>query len=201
VELLFALLTTLLKSPERDAEDRDMLHRIQNGDETGLADLYDRYGQLLNGFVTRILRSVVEAEELVQEIFLQVWKKGDAYQENKGTVYTWLMTLTRNRAIDRLRSKDFKNHVDQIDVSTLMLAAEPQSSNPQTRTIMGEDRQLVNGVLQQLSVDQQQVIALAYYEGFSQSEIAEKLNIPLGTVKSRIRNGLITMRSKLQKKI
>ncbi|MBI1808196.1 MAG: sigma-70 family RNA polymerase sigma factor [Ignavibacteria bacterium] len=178
-----------------------MIQKIKQNQESALSELYDRYGQLLYSFVMRMLRSVEDAEDIVQDVFLQVWNKADSYEQTKGTVYTWLVTMTRNRAIDRLRSKGYKKHSREIDINSLIMVADEVPSNPHTKTVANESQQMVAGALKQLSVDQQQVLALAYYEGYSQSEIAAKLNVPLGTVKSRMRKGLMTMRSWLQEKM
>ncbi len=163
--------------------------------------MYDQYGQFLYSFVMRILRSVDEAEDVVQEVFLQMWSKAKTYEQGKGTVYTWLVTMTRNRAIDRLRSKDFKMRFHEVDVNAIRLAAESRSSNPHSRTVLSEEQQIISGTLSQLSLDHQLVLSLAYYEGFSQSEISRKLNVPLGTVKSRMRKALQSMRTMLQEKM
>ena len=195
------MLATLLNHARRDEEDVAILRRIVQGEESALADLYDRYSQLLYSLSMRILRSVEEAEDTVQEVFMQVWNKGSAYERSKGTVYTWIVTMMRNRSIDRLRSKGFRNSFQLLDVSTLMLSSDSPSSNPHAESVANEHRQIIVGSLRQLNAEQQQVLALAYYEGYTQSEIAEKLKVPLGTVKSRMRKGLITMRSMLKEKI
>jgi len=182
----------------RDDDDRARLSRIAKGDESALSEMYDRYGQFLYSFVIRILRTVDEAEDVVQEVFLQMWSKATTYEESKGTVYTWLVTMTRNKAIDRLRSKDFKARLHEVDVTALTLSAESRSSNPHSRTVLSEEQQIVAGSLSKLSLDHQLILSLAYYEGFSQSEIAKKLDLPLGTVKSRMRKALQSMRSLLQ---
>ncbi len=181
----------------RDEEDRKLLQRIVQSDESAMSELYNRYGRLLYTFGLRIVRSEEEASDLVQEVFLQAWNKAPSYEKGKGTVYTWLVTMTRNRAIDLLRSKRYKQQSQTIDISQLSLVVDVHSSNPHSETVQGENRQLVTTALGKLTPDQQRVIALAYYEGYSQSEIASTLNIPLGTVKSRMRKGLMEMRSML----
>ena len=196
------LAATILKNRmQRDEDDKVLLQRIAWTDESALSQLYDRYGQILYSVGMRILRSVTDAEDVVQDVFLQAWNKADSYQRDKGTVYTWLVTMMRNRAIDRLRSKGFKQHIKSVDVENIMLFSETKSSNPHASVVMTEHQQLVISALKQLPKDHQQIFALSYYEGFSQSEIAEKLSIPLGTVKSRMRKGLQMMRSMLEEKM
>lgn len=197
MHVFIATIAAIVRSPKRDEEDVAMLQRISRFEEAALSELYDRYGQLLYSFVLRMLRSVEETEDIVQDVFLQVWNKANSYSESKGTVYTWLVTLARNRAIDRLRSKGYKNQSHHIDIANLLIVADGASSNPQAKTIMNEHQHLVVNALKKLSLDQHQVLGLAYYEGYSQSEIAEKLNIPIGTVKSRMRKALMTMREYL----
>ena len=201
MQFLLALLSTILNYAKRDEEDVLKLQRVVQGEESALAELYDQYGQLLYSLGMRILRSVGEAEDTVQDVFIQVWKKASTYEKSKGTVYTWIVTMMRNRCIDRLRSKGFRYSSQQLDLSTLVLAADSPSSNPYSKTVSNEHQQLILGTLKALTIDQQHVLALSYYEGYSQSEIADKLKIPLGTVKSRMMNGLLTMRSMLKEKL
>jgi RNA polymerase sigma-70 factor (ECF subfamily) len=198
---LLSIFAAVTASPGRVGDDGAVLERIARGEDPALAELYDRYAQVLYTLGMRILRSVQESEDIVQEVFIQVWKKADSYDAQKGTVYTWLVTMMRNRAIDRLRSKGYKHAAQHVDPSVVVLFADAPSSNPHSHAVRSENQNVVLGTLKQLSVDQQQVLALAYYEGFSQSEIAKKLNIPLGTVKSRMRHALQSMRSKLKGKM
>lgn len=198
---LLSIIAATISSPRAEGDDASILRRIAQGEEPALAELYDRYAQLLYSLGMRILRSVQDAEDIVQEVFMQVWNKAALYEARKGTVHTWLVTMMRNRAIDRLRSKVSRHSGQQVDVTSLTLFADAASSNPHSHTVKNEDQKLVLGTLKQLSIDQQQVLALAYYEGFSQSEIAARLNIPLGTVKSRMRKGLQSMHSILKGKI
>jgi RNA polymerase sigma-70 factor (ECF subfamily) len=196
--LVIALFSTIIGRSQRDEDDVLILKRIVNGEESAMAELYDRYCQLLYTFSVRILRSEEETQDLLQEVFLQAWNKASSYEKGKGTVYTWLVTMTRNRAIDLVRSKGFKQQSQNVDIENINLVADMRSSNPLAITVAGEDQRVVMNALKKLTADQQQIIALAYYEGYSQSEIAGKLNIPLGTVKSRMRKGLMEMRSVLQ---
>lgn len=198
MQFILGLLTIVLNRSQRDEEDVSLLKRIAQGEESALSDLYTRYAQLLYSFGMRVLRSSEETEDLMQDVFLQTWNKAHTYENVKGSVYTWLVTMTRNRAIDRVRSKGFKQQSRNIDMENITLIADTQSSNPLSRTVLNEDQKIVTGALKQLSVDQQAVIALAYYDGHSQSEIASVLKIPLGTVKSRMRKGLSEMRSMLK---
>ena len=201
MQFVYTLMMAVVSRAQRDEDDVMLIGRIGAGDESALSELYNRYSQLLYAMQMRILHSVEDAEDMLQEVFLQVWNKASSYQRDKGTVYTWLVTLTRNRTIDRLRSKGFRKQQQEIDMEQLSLMDETRSGNPHNMTVLSEQQRTVVNVLQQLNNEQQQVLALAYYEGYSQSEIAEKLNVPLGTVKSRMRQGLLKMRSVLKEKM
>jgi RNA polymerase sigma-70 factor (ECF subfamily) len=109
--------------------------------------------------------------------------------------------MTRNRAVDRVRSKDYREQTRQVDLAAVQLFAEHPSANPQASAILGEEGRIVASALRSLHGDQQQVLALAYYEGYSQSEISELLRIPLGTVKSRMRKALVELRSMLRERL
>ena len=198
MHLIFALFSTVIGRSQRDEEDVSLIQRVVRGEESAMSELYDRYSGLLYTFGMRILRSQEDTSDLLQEVFLQAWNKADSYEKRKGTVYTWMVTMTRNRAIDLLRSKGYKQQSQTLEISTVSPLADAGSSNPHSRTVLREDQQLVTEALKKLTFDQQKVIALAYYEGYTQTEIANKLNIPLGTVKSRMRKGLMEMRSMLQ---
>jgi RNA polymerase sigma-70 factor (ECF subfamily) len=200
MQFLIALLSTIIQLSERNEVDVKILQRVRQGEEPALAELYQRYIQILYSLAMRILQSSEETEDLMQEIFLQVWNKAASYEANKGTVYTWLVTITRNRAIDRMRSTSYRHHSRAVDVETIMLAADSRSSNPHSNTVLMEEQRSVVNALQRLTPDQQKVIGLAYYEGYSQSQIAEALNIPLGTVKTRMRKGLMELKNMLQEK-
>jgi RNA polymerase sigma-70 factor (ECF subfamily) len=198
MQILIAALSLSSGQPGRDEDDVRILERIARGEEPAIAELYDRYGRLLFSFGMRILRSQHEAEDLLQEIFLQVWNKVGAYEQQKGSVYTWLVTMTRNRAIDRLRSSSGKLQRMTVDLDQVMLVAESHASNPHAYTVFGEEQRSMVEALKRLTTDQQQVIGLAYYEGYSQSQIAELLKIPLGTVKTRMRKGMMDLREMLK---
>lgn len=176
-----------------------LIQRIVDGEESAMSALYDRYSRMLYTFGMRILRSNEDTSDVLQEVFLQAWNKARSYESGKGTVFTWLVTMMRNRAIDLVRSRRYKEQARTLELNELSLVADARPSNPHATAVLGEDQRMVVSALQRLTKDQQQIIALAYYEGYSQSEIASKLSIPLGTVKSRMRKGLMEMRAMLHK--
>lgn len=170
-----------------------MLQSIKRGDETALAALYDRYRAILFGLLLRILHNRAEAEDILQEVFVQVWQRAASFDESRGKVFTWLVTLTRSRAIDRLRMLGSRER-------TVEEAARNQSdavSDAEVDAIAAQRSQIVRRALNELPVEQRQVLLLAYFNGFSQSEIAEHLNSPLGTVKTRMRTALTKLREML----
>jgi RNA polymerase sigma-70 factor (ECF subfamily) len=180
----------------REQPDNELLHAVARGDESALASLYDRYASILLGLLMRILHSRGEAEDVLQELFLQVWRKAADFDESRGRAFTWLVTLARSRAIDRLRSLDARTRAATASV------AEPSEevSDASADTFRAEQREIVRRALAELSEDQRQTLVLAYEEGLTQTEIAARLKQPLGTVKTRTRAGLSKMRELLRDK-
>ena len=177
--------------PRAHEDDSAVVARIARGEDSALSTLYDRYAVLLYTLGMRILRSVQDSEDIVQEVFTQVWTKAGTYQPERGSVYTWLVTMMRKRTLERLRARGFRSTAQQIDLMNPALFGATGA--------LGHES-WVTGTLKQLDLSHQQVLALAYYEGFNQTEIAAKLNIPVGSVKSRIRAALERMRSLLKEK-
>lgn len=177
--------------------DTELLAAIARGDEQALGSLYDRYRLILFGLMLRILHSRPEAEDVLQEVFLQVWKKASDFDEGRGRPFTWLVTLARSRAIDRLRSLDSRMRVAQ-DAARETIES---SSDAVEDAIRAEEGEVVRRALRELSEEQRQALQLAYFEGLTQSEIAARLNTPLGTVKTRMRSGMIKLRELLSEQI
>jgi len=173
--------------------DVELLKAVARGDEQALAQLYDSYRVILFGLLVRILNSREEAEDVLQEVFLQVWRRARDFDETRGKPFTWLVTLARSRAIDRLRSLGARDRVAQASVRE---AAE-EVSDAARDTFRSEQRALVTSALSQLPEEQKRPLVLAYFDGLTQSEIAAKLGAPLGTVKTRMRAGMIKLRELL----
>lgn len=166
------------------------------GDIPALGILYDRYGLLVYRLIYRMVGSSQEAEDLTQEIFLSLQVKAK-FDPQRGSFYTYLMMLTRSRTIDRLRSKRSKGRFWQ-NIGKLKDSVEQhQSDTPMEIVTIKERAALVKDALQYLSSNQRQVLELSYFEGLSQAEIAKRLNIPLGTVKTHSRRGLLQLRKNL----
>lgn len=173
--------------------DIELLKAVSRGDEQALAQLYDNYRVILFGLLVRILNSREEAEDVLQEVFLQVWRRAKDFDETRGKPFTWLVTLARSRAIDRLRSLGARDRVAQASVRE----ASEEVSDAAFDTFRSEQRTLVTSALSQLPEEQKRPLVLAYFDGLTQSEIAANLGAPLGTVKTRMRAGMIKLRELL----
>jgi RNA polymerase sigma-70 factor (ECF subfamily) len=180
--------------PEKaKAEDLQILRAIQQGEETALADLYDRYRAILFGLILRILHSQPEAEDVLQDVFVQVWQRASSFDESRGKPFTWLVTLARSRAIDRLRALESRGRTSIESVRQVV----EDVSDAVHDTFRSEQSKIVRDALAQLSEEQRKVLILAYFEGLTQTEIAERMDEPLGTVKTRMRSGTIKLRELL----
>ncbi len=175
------------------ANDVELLKAIAARDEAALALLYDRYRLILFGLLMRILNNREEAEDVLQEVFLQVWRKAGDFDESRGRPFTWLVTLGRSRGIDRLRTLASRDRTAEAGARE----AVEEVSDAATDAFKSEQRGLVNAALAKLPDEQQRPIMLAYFDGLTQSEIATRLGAPLGTVKTRMRTGLMRLRELL----
>ncbi|MGH9255292.1 MAG: sigma-70 family RNA polymerase sigma factor [Vicinamibacterales bacterium] len=195
--LLAALAGLRSGSAETDADDREYLRRLAAGDSDAAARLYDRHARAVYSLVLRIVSDEGDAEDVVQEVFAQAWRQATRYDASRGAVGAWLLMMARTRAIDKLRSRrarpDTQGAGDQHAIDDMPAAAPDASS----RIIDAENARLVQGALAQLPLLQRLAIELAYYEGLTQREIADRLEEPLGTIKSRIRLGLLKLRDTL----
>jgi RNA polymerase sigma-70 factor (ECF subfamily) len=180
-----------MTDPDRD---RSCLDRVRAGDMRALEELYDRHSGLLYSVALRILGRAADAEEVLQEAWLQAWNKAETYDPRRGAVIAWLVTLVRSRAIDRLRSRASRQRVEEA------VAADPPARDVEQPPATAEQRllqQRVSAAMKELGDPQRQVLELAYFGGLSQSEIATRLGAPLGTVKSWTRQGLLRLRELL----
>jgi RNA polymerase sigma-70 factor (ECF subfamily) len=171
--------------------DISLLDRIVARDEQAVAELYDRHHRLLFGLILRILRDRSDAEEVLQEVFVLVWTRAETYNVALGSPAAWLVRIARNRGIDRLRANN-------VRVRAVELAPQPApADSPETRAALSEQQRAVAGALESLPPDQRLLIEQAYFLGLTQSELAERFKLPLGTVKTRIRTGMMLLREKL----
>jgi RNA polymerase sigma-70 factor, ECF subfamily len=189
-----------LANPQKDAEEAELLRAVARGDESAFARVYDRYGPILLGLLLRILRSRAEAEDVLQEVFLQVWQRAHSFDPARGRAFTWLVTLARSRAIDRLRSVDSRERAALRSAEEA--PPEPLSEEwADTAAIRAERAEAVRTALAELPEEQRQVLLLAYLEGMSQSEIAAAKKQPLGTVKTRTRSALRKLSESLRTRL
>jgi RNA polymerase sigma-70 factor (ECF subfamily) len=178
--------------------DYDLMRGIAGGDEDALAELYDRYSRLVMSVALGVVGDRATAEEITFDIFLRAWQKADGYDPALAKVSTWLTRLARNRAIDRLRREAVRPAAHSVafcdDVAP---ASERTSSDPETAAHLALQRQRVRAAIAQLPEEQQQALALAFFQGYTHREIAGLLEQSLGTVKGRIRGGMIRLRELL----
>jgi RNA polymerase sigma-70 factor (ECF subfamily) len=182
----------MAQHPGEATEGTVLIRRMAGGDREAFAAFYDRYSSLAFTMIRRILPQPAEAEEVLQEVFWQSWTEADRYDRRRGTPEAWVLMRARSRAIDRLRvirrrTETFVKPVDET------LAQTPDGKTPNPGTV-AEDRKLVASALGRLPDAQRRVIELAFFEGRTQAEIAERLGEPLGTVKTRTRAGLERLR-------
>lgn len=162
---------------------------MRSGDTRALAELYDRHNGLLYSLAMRIVRRAADAEEVMQESWLQAWRGAGSYNSSRGTVGAWLVTLTRSRAIDRVRSEGSRQRAEQ----GAGFDPPPPSEDASTAAVQSQLSERVNQALDQLGPQHRQVLEMAYYGGLTQTEIADRLKTPLGTVKSWTRQALIRL--------
>ncbi|HEX6981851.1 MAG TPA: sigma-70 family RNA polymerase sigma factor [Balneolaceae bacterium] len=195
--LIFTLLAAIGKVMHGNSDDeRQLMMRIKSRDPDALEELYDLYKRLLYGMVISIVKTREEAEDVLQEIFVKIWNKAGSFDENRGNVYSWIVTLARNKAIDRLRSKGYKTQQKaSVSIHEPLFTLEGDKFDPLETTIFSDRAELVKKALNEIPDSQKEVIEIAYYKGLTQSEIADQLNIPLGTVKTRTRQGMMKLKT------
>ena len=192
---MLGFLPILAASLVPDEAELDLIRRLQNREPQAMADLYDRYGRMTYGLIFRVVRNTATAEDLVQETFLRIWNRVQAFDRAKGALGPWVLTVARNRAIDYLRSVEGRQTQSAFDIEKM---EHPSIYADFENEILNLDRvKALKGAFDRLSPNQQQVIQLAYFEGLSQSEMAARLQQPLGTVKTWVRSALQSLREQL----
>lgn len=179
-----------------NAEDTALIRRMVDADETALGALYDRWVRSLYSLVLHLLRDPDEAEDVVEETFWQVWRKAGSYEPSKGAVSTWLLTIGRRKALDRLRARK-RNREDTIGGESTFADIPSRSPDPASEAEGRELRENIRAALKELPSEQREVLELGYFSGLSQAEIAEATGQPLGTVKTRTRLAMQKLRGPL----
>jgi len=173
-----------------------LIRRVASGEQSALTAIYDATNRLVFGLILRIVVDRATAEEVLLDVYTQVWRQASSYDTGRGVPLAWIMTIARSRAIDRLRAgRHDQQKREPLDAIGEISAA---GISPEEASLFSERQRLVRTALQALSPEQREVIELAYYSGLSHSEIALKLGQPLGTVKTRTRLGMIKLRDMLR---
>ena len=174
-----------------------LVAQMAQGRQDALARLYDETSPLLNGLLRRMLEQPQDAEEVLLDVYMKAWKYSPSYAPDRGSVQTWLVTMARNTAIDRIRQKRAQPKTLSFEPENM---PEPESgeASPEERTAAWQQRRKVQALLNELPAEQRQALIMAYFGGHSHAELAARLGQPLGTVKSRIRMGLLRLRSLLE---
>ena len=178
----------------RDRESIALIERMTRGDSFALTALYDQTNRIVFGLVLRIVRDGALAEEVLLDVYTQVWQQASSYQPLRGGPLAWILTIARSRAIDRLRSSRWEERREPLERAE---ERSSQAADPEAATVSSERRQIVREAIDALSPEQKQVIELAYYSGLSHSEIARETRQPLGTVKTRVRLAMIKLSDSL----
>jgi RNA polymerase sigma-70 factor (ECF subfamily) len=182
---------------DSNAFDAQLMARVRARDPHALRALYDRHSSMVYGLSLRILREPGEAEDLTQEVFLHLWRQAERFDAARGVFLGWLVSLTRNRAIDRLRARKTRERKTDAYEAERQSDTAPAGADPNETAFATELRRAVGVALGALPEPQRTALELAYFGGLSHSEIAEQLETPLGTIKARIRQGMLRMRDAL----
>jgi len=176
---------------QRGATDYALLSAVRSGDESAMAELYDRYSAIVYSVSLRVLGDTGAAEDVLQEVFLQLWRHPGSFDASRGNLAPWLAVIARNRSIDALRKRR-----PETDIANVVVSVEPDLAGEAERAMAMTK---VRSVLGEMPAAQRSALEMAYFEGLSHSEIAAKTGEPLGTVKTRIRSGLLALRKAFEK--
>lgn len=184
-----------MTAPVQQTTDSALVERMKAGDESALSTLYDRYSAMLFGLLMRILKEREAAEEVLQDLFLQLWRNAGQFDASRGSLPAWLMVMGRNRAISRLRGRRDREVMEEKEGDYANTFASAQ--NVEDDASRAELARSLTAALATLPAEQRQALELAYFEGMTQSEIAARTGTPLGTVKTRVRTAMQSLRQLL----
>lgn len=180
--------------------DAELVRQMKSGSEGAFATFYDRFAPGLFSMIYAILRDQKESEDVLQEAFVQMWKRTSTYDPTRSSLFTWAVMISRHKAIDRLRSRQRQSRLaEAVANEPEDVTATAPAERADTLLARSDERDRVRGALSQLAAAQREALDLAFYGGLSQTQISEKLGAPLGTVKARIRRGLLALREVLGK--
>jgi RNA polymerase sigma-70 factor (ECF subfamily) len=178
-------------------DDEQLIVSISQGDRSAFGTLYDRFSTPLYSLALKMLGDDAEAQDLLQEVFLSVWNKASTFRADRGSAFSWVVTQLRNRAIDRIRSRRRRGELLEANAPDLMPVGSNQGSSAENCETNERARE-VRSAMEQLSDDQRQVLRMAFFDGLTQAEIAQKLEEPLGTIKARAHRGMARLRTLLR---
>ncbi|MGH9159444.1 MAG: sigma-70 family RNA polymerase sigma factor [Vicinamibacteraceae bacterium] len=187
------------EAPDVRVVDLEVVQRMSAGDAAALGELYDRHARAVYSLACRILSDDRDAEDVVQDVFTQAWRQATRFDARRGPVVAWLLMIARARAIDRLRGREVRPGWTASGEQSVLSTLSDAQPDQETEAITSERAGRVRDALDELPDGHRQAITLAYYEGLTQEEIAERLRQPLGTVKTRIRSGLLKLRAALER--
>jgi RNA polymerase sigma-70 factor (ECF subfamily) len=179
-------------------EDDALLGQIVMAQQHALSEIYDRYSSLVYSIAFHIIGDQAMAEEITLDVFTKVWQKANTYRAERGSVYVWLTSITRNRSIDRLRQEISHQNAQRGLWADITAQTDLREEGPETAVALSLRKRQIQTAISKLTEDQRDVVALAYFKGYTQREIAELRDLPLGTVKTRIRSAIQKLRQLLQ---
>jgi RNA polymerase sigma-70 factor, ECF subfamily len=170
-------------------DEGDLVLMLQSKDERGFSILYDNYSSALYGVILKIVRTEEIAADVLQDAFVKIWKNIEGYNRTKGTLFTWMLNVARNTAIDKIRSQDFQNSQRNQDLDSTVEIIDSQANSQFDIDAIG-----LKKVVENLRPEHRQMIDLLYFQGYTQAEVAEEFDIPLGTVKTRVKAAIVQLR-------
>lgn len=176
---------------QTDSPDAALISRVRRGDQQAMAQLYDRYSGVVYAVALRVLADTAAAEDVLQDVFMQLWRKPSAFDASRGSLAPWLAVIARNRAIDQIRKRK-----PETDVEDIVIAVDADLEGDTARKLSIDK---VRGALNAMAPGQRRLLEMAFFEGLTHTEIAAKTGDPLGTVKTRIRAGLLALRKAVSK--
>lgn len=177
---------------EQERQLVSLMHAIAKGDQDAFATFYDQTHRLVFGLALRILGNRETAEEVTTDIYMQIWRQATNFELVRGTAWSWLMTIARTRSIDRLRASAYTRQETETLDNVVQFVAPGDS--PENLSLHAERSRMVQHALNQLTPEQRSLIEAAYFEGLSQTELSERFALPLGTVKTRVRAGMVVLK-------